>query len=63
MKLNSKAPRDLLTETLLNQQTHHGKTEIFNYIFGHIDQPPLGGSDQDEAVQRLKKGLVWQRAV
>lgn len=43
--------------------THHGKTEIFCYIFRHIDQPPLCGSDQNEAVQGLKKGLVWQRAV
>lgn len=42
--------------------THHGQTEIFLYILGHVDQPPLWGSNQDEAVQGWKEGLVRQRA-
>lgn len=48
---------------VLNGPTHHGKTKIFSYIFWHIDQPPLGSCYQNEAVQGLKKGLVWQWAV
>lgn len=46
-----------------NQQTHHGKTQILRDVFGHVDQPPLGGGDQDEAVQGLKKGLVRRGVV
>lgn len=49
--------------TTYRQLTHHGKTKIFGYVFGHIDQLPLGSRDQDEAVQGLKKGFVWQWAV
>lgn len=62
-KQSVKASKDLHIDTVLNQQAHHGKTEIFSYVFGHIDQLALGGGDQDEAVQRLEKGLVRQRAV
>lgn len=47
---------------MYRQPTHHGNTQILLYVFRHVEQPPLGGGDQDEAVQGLKERLVRQEA-
>lgn len=46
-----------------SQNTHHGEADIFRHVLRHIDQPALSRGDQDEAVQRLQKSLVWQAGV
>lgn len=42
---------------------HHGKAEIVGHVFRDVDQLPLGGGDQDEALQGLEEALVREGGV
>lgn len=40
--------------------THQREAEVVRHIVGYVDEFPLDGGDQDEAVQGLKKDLAWE---
>lgn len=43
--------------------THQRKAEIVRHIIRYVDEVPPDGGDQDEAMQGLKKDLVWEGGV
>lgn len=38
--------------------THHGEPQVIRDVLGDVDQPALGGEDQNETMHGWEEGLV-----